>query len=166
MDYRWPELAADGGGKVVITRPGVADGVAPELVKCPPILARQDTEWSRVALRGVPPCPRPVLASGKKRPSGGTAPSAWWDEDLWNAIETIKRDALGYVKLQSSAKKWWGAFEGENKHRPALIHRLCEELKLREASVVEFCLAHVNSNTDNIWANLHSLDSMRLKGTG
>ena len=60
-------------------------------------------------------------------------------------------------------RKWWTAFETENKHRPALIHRLAEELKVRSATITEFFLAYVYSNTDNIQANLHYLDFMRLK---
>lgn len=163
VDYRWPELAADGIGKVIITKTCIGQGAPPELIKCAPIAVRQDEELRRIALTGLPPRPRPILAKPAKSGSVVTDTSAWRDEDLWNAIEAIKRDALGYGALHGSSKKWWDAFETENKHRPALIHRLCEELKLREASIVEFFLAYVNSNTDNIQANLHYLDYMRLK---
>ena len=48
------------------------------------------------------------------------------------------------------AKTWWQAFEQENKHRPALILRLIEELAARNASMSQFFLAYVYSNTDNI----------------
>ena len=43
------------------------------------------------------------------------------------------------------------------------IFRLAEELKKREATITEFFLAYVYSNTDNIQANLHYLDYTRLK---
>jgi hypothetical protein len=48
------------------------------------------------------------------------------------------------------------------------MHRLAQELKLRQSSITEFFLAYVYSNTDNIQANLHYLDYLRLKkqGTG
>jgi hypothetical protein len=36
-------------------------------------------------------------------------------------------------------------------------------LKLRNATIAEFFLAYVYSNTDNIQANLHYLDYSRLK---
>jgi len=36
-------------------------------------------------------------------------------------------------------------------------------LKVRSATISEFFLAYVYSNTDNIQANLHYLDFMRLK---
>lgn len=50
-----------------------------------------------------------------------------------------------------------------NHHRPALILRLVEELQRRKASINDFYLAYVYSNTDNIQANLHYLDYSRLK---
>ena len=62
-----------------------------------------------------------------------------------------------------SAEKWWNTFREENMHRPALILRLSEELKIRKATISEFFLTYVNSKTDNIQANLHYLDYSRLK---
>ena len=41
--------------------------------------------------------------------------------------------------------------------------RLAEELANRKATITEFFLAYVYSNTDNIQANLHYLDYTRLK---
>ena len=72
--------------------------------------------------------------------------------------EKLDRD-----KLTGSALKWWDTFLSENGHRPALIVRLMEELVRREASISEFFLSYVYSNTDNIMANLHYLDYSRLK---
>jgi hypothetical protein len=46
---------------------------------------------------------------------------------------------------------------------PALVFRLAEELRNRKATIAEFFLAYVYSNTDNIQANLHYLDYTRLK---
>jgi hypothetical protein len=40
---------------------------------------------------------------------------------------------------------------------------LAEELKNRKATITEFFLAYVYSNTDNIMANLHYLDYVRIK---
>ena len=48
-------------------------------------------------------------------------------------------------------------------HRNALVLRLAEELAVRKATITEFFLAYVYSNTDNIQANLHYLDYTRLK---
>src|SRR5205085_5128460 len=80
------------------------------------------------------------------------------------------RERLGQVKKKldwdnttGSAKKWWDAFEGENKHRLPLVLRLAEELEWRKATITEFFLAYVYSNTDNIQANLSYMDYTRLK---
>ena len=70
---------------------------------------------------------------------------------------------LGWADTTGSARKWWDTFETENRHRPALVLRLCEELKKRKATIAEFFLSYVYSNTDNIQANLHYLDYQRLK---
>lgn len=59
--------------------------------------------------------------------------------------------------------KWWEAFEGENKLRKGLVLRLAEELLIRKATITEFFLSYVYSNTDSIQANLHYLDYQRLK---
>lgn len=44
-----------------------------------------------------------------------------------------------------------------------MVLRLIEELKVRSATITEFFLSYVYSNTDNIQANLHYLDYTRLK---
>ena len=73
------------------------------------------------------------------------------------------RDALDWPNTTGSARKWWEAFENENKHRRGLVLRLALELLWRKATITEFFLAYVYSNTDNIQANLHYLDFSRLK---
>lgn len=61
------------------------------------------------------------------------------------------------------ALQWWQEFETDNQQRPSLIVRLLEELVQREATLNEFYLACLYSNTDNLQANLHYLDYVRLK---
>jgi hypothetical protein len=87
----------------------------------------------------------------------------WTREQFRTAIEVLKQEHLGWEQTGGSARKWWVAFEQENAERPALILRLCEELKSRRATITQFFLAYVYSNTDNIQANLHYLDYTRLK---
>ena len=78
-------------------------------------------------------------------------------------MEQLKGEHLDWKNTTGSARKWWETFQEENKHRPALIFRLAEELRNRKATITEFFLAYVYSNTDNIQANLHYLDYKRLK---
>ena len=44
-----------------------------------------------------------------------------------------------------------------------MVLRMAEELRTRKATITEFFLSYVYSNTDNIQANLHYLDYDRLK---
>jgi hypothetical protein len=94
--------------------------------------------------------------------TGFTNTHGWTDDQIRTRIDEVKQ-ALDWENTQGSARKWWDAFENENKHRPALVLRLAEELRNRKATVTEFFLAYVYSNTDNIQANLHYFDYTRLK---
>lgn len=78
-------------------------------------------------------------------------------------LEELKQNQLGWNETTGSARKWWNAFEAENKNRLHLILRLAEELNSRESSIVEFFLTYVESETENIQANLHYLDFRRIK---
>lgn len=86
-------------------------------------------------------------------------------------IGELKRDRLDWDQTVGSAKAWWSAFETENAHRPALVRLLCEILAGQTttykidppATITEFFLAYVYSNTENIQANLHYLMYTRLK---
>ena len=95
-------------------------------------------------------------------PPGITNTKGWTDDKIREKLEEVKKK-LDWENTTGSAKKWWEAFESENKHRLALVLRLAEELQNRKATITEFFLAYVYSNTDNIQANLHYLDYTRLK---
>jgi ATP-dependent Clp protease ATP-binding subunit ClpX len=166
VDHQWAELADRGIRKVVINRQCIEGKASPELLTEGAVDAREDLELRRSSLSGLPPRPKPVLAAAKRGaqlPPGISDLAGWSDEEIWNSLEKMKAGTLGWKEASESARKWWTAFEQENKHRPGLIHRLAEELKVRSATITEFFLAYVYSNTDNIQANLHYLDYMRLK---
>jgi|GEM_PF-793413 len=95
-------------------------------------------------------------------PLGITDTKGWSDEKILTKLKENKTK-LDWDKTTGSARKWWDAFEEENKTRMALVLRLADELKIRGATITEFFLAYVYSNTDNIQANLHYLDYTRLK---
>ncbi len=92
-----------------------------------------------------------------------TNTSGWSRAKLSEELEKIKEEHLDWPNTTGSAKKWWEAFEKENQHRLELIYRLAEELRNRKATITEFFLAYVYSNTDNIQGNLYYLDYTRLK---
>lgn len=162
VDARWPELAEQGVTEVIISKACALEDGAPEFKYGERKHTRIDQELRQDALASLPPQPKPVV--GKTTlPEGISDTRGWDDEKLWNRIEEIKRDHLAWNEASEQATKWWKAFEKENRNRPALILRLLEELLLRKSTINEFFLAYVYSNTDNIQANLHYLDYVKLK---
>jgi hypothetical protein len=101
-------------------------------------------------------------AGGGGLPSGITNTAGWSDQQVSTKLEEVKK-TLDWDNTTGSARKWWEAFENENKTRMPLVLRLAEELQVRKATITEFFLAYVYSNTDNIQANLSYLDYTRLK---
>lgn len=95
-------------------------------------------------------------------PPGITNTGGWSDEQIRKKLEEVKK-TLDWDNTTGSARKWWEAFENENRTKINLVLRLAEELANRKATITEFFLAYVYSNTDNIQANLSYLDYTRLK---
>lgn len=94
---------------------------------------------------------------------GFTNTQNWSDEQVRELLEKVKKHSLDWDNTTGSARKWWLQFEESNKTRLALVLRLAEELQERKATVTDFFLSYVYSNTDNIQANLHYLDYKRLR---
>lgn len=165
VDHRWPELAEEGVRRVVIDGDCATKGTEPRMEKKGRAKPRIDAELRHLAVAGLPPRPHPVIARGAADalPLGITDTRHWTDEAIWNEAQRVKSADLDWDNTTGSARKWWDAFEEENRHRPALVLRLIEELKVRNATITEFFLTYVYSNTDNIQANLHYLDYTRLK---
>ena len=95
-------------------------------------------------------------------PPGITDTRGYDAEQLLELLEYVKKD-LDWEHTTGSARKWWNDFEEENKNKIPSVVRLAEELRVRKATITEFFLAYVYSNTDNIQANLHYLDYVRIK---
>lgn len=112
--------------------------------------------------------PTPPAAAATSAPGAGGLPpgitntSGWSEQQILDKLIEVKK-ALDWENTTGSARKWWEAFENENKQRMNLVLRLAEELAVRKATITEFFLAYVYSNTDNIQANLSYLDYTRLK---
>ncbi|MGI6679981.1 MAG: type IV secretory system conjugative DNA transfer family protein [Bdellovibrionota bacterium] len=95
-------------------------------------------------------------------PDGISDISGWTDEQIQDKILDTKKK-LDWSNTSGSAKKWWESFEEENSNRLHIVLRLCEELAIRNATITEFFLTYIYSNTDNIQANLYYLDYSRIK---
>lgn len=161
VDWRPLELHEQGVVRIVVDAPTVERGVPPTLVtdlalaKSRPAPA---AELRRRALEGPA-----TTGLGGVPASPGISNSAGWSTDRLRRTLDVVRKELDWDQTTGSARKWWEAFEAENQQRLGVVLRLAEELRLRKATVTEFFLAYVYSNTDNIQANLHYLDYTRLK---
>ncbi len=100
--------------------------------------------------------------NGNGLPAGITNTAGWSEQQITEKLSEVKKN-LDWDNTTGSARKWWEAFENENSTRMPLVLRLAEELQNRKATITEFFLAYVYSNTDNIQANLSYLDYTRLK---
>ena len=134
-----------------------------------PDFSRLDEDLRRTALQVLPRKPRvteePSESNDKNaaNQSGFSDTRNWSMERIRERIDTLKNDALQWNDASDGASKWWKQFEKDNSNRPSLVLRLVEELAERKATINEFYLACVYSNTDNLQANLHYLDYRRLK---
>ena len=86
----------------------------------------------------------------------------WTHEQLQTRIVEVKF-WLDWDNTTGSAKKWWEGFENGNTQRLPLILRVVEELANRRVTITEFYQAYLNSDTDNIQANLDYLDYTHTK---
>ncbi|MBL9119027.1 MAG: hypothetical protein JNL80_03830 [Phycisphaerae bacterium] len=73
------------------------------------------------------------------------------------------RDRLGWSETTGSARKWWESFEQENEARMSEVWSLAHELLREQATITEFFLAYVYSNTDAIKSVMLYLKYTRRK---
>jgi len=95
-------------------------------------------------------------------PAGISNTKGWSEDKLRSKLDQVLQ-AVDWESTTGSARSWWEDFINHNQNRIALVLRLAEELALRKATIAEFFLAYVYSNTDNIQGNLFYLDFTRLK---
>lgn len=167
VDHRWVELADEGVTRVVINRQAALGKAEPLLEKTKRKHVRIDLEMRQEAMASMPRPPIAVGSATAQRAASEVAPgitntAGWTAEQIDELLQEVKSE-LDWDNTTGSARKWWLTFEEENKTRTPLVLRLAEELRNRKATITEFFLAYVYSNTDNIQANLHYLDYVRIK---
>lgn len=129
---------------------------------------RNSLESPVAGLGALPPLRRaPLVALKIKIPESSPTPSftntsGMGEAEIRKRLESVL-SKIGWQATTGSARKWWLAFEAENKSRLPLVLRLAEELAARNATITELFLCFVYSGTENIQANLHYLDFSRLK---
>ncbi len=165
VDYRWSELANDGVSKVIVGVDAVRDGAQPQIIRGEANSGRSDALLRHLALGRLPSAPAFLDGTGDPAPAGEPAPH-WSAGELAGTIEATKRERLDWGQTIGGAREWWERFESQNAARPTVVLRLIEELAKRQATITDFFLAAVDSNTDDLEANLHFLDYRRLKERG
>jgi len=123
---------------------------------------QRHTRRRKKLLQATSITPEPSAVSVGGLPPGISDTRRWSEEQIRTKLEAVKKK-LDWDNTTGSARKWWEAFEVENKNRMNLVLHLAEELQNRRATITEFFLAYVYSNTENIQANLCYLDYTRLK---
>jgi ATP-dependent Clp protease ATP-binding subunit ClpX len=159
LDHSWPCLADQDVTRAIIDLDCVTNNASPKLIRGKsrgPF--RHDEELRRLAFAGV----RMVSQTGD--PVNCISNTGGWSEDRVQARLDQVQSALDWENTTGSARKWWEALIQVDQQRKPLVLRLAEELAVRKATITEFFLCYVYSNTDNIQANLHYLDYKRLKG--
>jgi len=81
-------------------------------------------------------------------------------EELAVDLDKIKEE-LDWENTTGVAREWWEAFEKQNADKMGLVVTLGHEIKKREATITEFFLAYLYSNSDNIEENLAYLETMK-----
>lgn len=119
----------------------------------------------RRKLRRLPSPPtgpaRDKTASATLRP-GISNTRGWTPSAIDDRLDAVKRE-IGWEESTGSARKWWSEFERENKRQTTLVLLLAEEINSRSATISDFFLAYVYSNTDNLQAVLYYLDYSKAK---
>ena len=90
----------------------------------------------------------------------GEAVTATNWEAVVDRLESIKME-LDWENTTGVARDWWEEFEEENSGKLPLVIALAEELKQRDATIKEFFLAYLESDTDSIDGNLAYMSEMK-----
>ncbi|HMO02735.1 MAG TPA: type IV secretory system conjugative DNA transfer family protein [Oligoflexia bacterium] len=133
----------------------VRDAPIPYIEDLAALAAAQQAASGSAAAVGSTPA-NPLFA-------GVTDTTSWTLEQVRNQLEKVKKESLDWDNCTGSARKWWETFENQNLNRLGPVLQLAEQLAYRKATITEFFMSYIYSNTDNIEANLHFLDYNRIK---
>jgi ATP-dependent Clp protease ATP-binding subunit ClpX len=170
VDWRLPELAAEGVERVSITAEVVTGGAKPRLSHRPadsgasvPSSADKLRRKAVDLLKSPPPSFFPLPASSPTKIFLDT--SGFSAEQLDQAIgEGLKQ--LDWDRASATVRRWWQQFDQEmrQQQKARQVFRLIEELRYRNATLNEFFYdAYVPSGIQNLQGNLHYLDYARIK---
>lgn len=191
VDFRLPEMAAEGITRVTVTAATVKGGRAAgvKVVRSrPPAVRRPGGRARRGGTTGPEPraacrteaedlraialaIPDPAEGSGTSAAAATAAngdvftftdPRGLTPEQIRKRLDAVKK-SLKFGRSMITAKAWWSSFEEENRERLHVVLRTAEELRLRDCGLDEFFSAYLQAGTDNIRAALLYLDYKRAR---
>ncbi len=160
VDWRLPDLAAQGVTRVVITRACVENGAEPVLDRTPVPGAPKPRidEVRESALH--PPIAIPAVPRGQR----ASVLDALSDKELRVRLKTARSQlALGAASI--AAQSWWREFEERHDANIAQVAWLAEELASRRVTLGQFYDAWVKAGSLNLEAVIAYLDYLRLRHT-
>jgi len=105
----------------------------------------------------------PLTTPDGDKTSITTNAASWSKESVTRRIQELLEGPLELPKACSGTQSFWKGFVELYAKKLPVVLQFVEELAIRKATLTEFYLAYVESGTDNIQANLHYLDYVRLK---
>ncbi len=91
-----------------------------------------------------------------------TITSGWTSEQINTQLDEVMKK-LEWDNAPRMAQEQWLRMKGKGERDLAVLLRLAEELAARNATLREFFMSYLHSNTNNLQAILHYLDYARLK---
>jgi ATP-dependent Clp protease ATP-binding subunit ClpX len=186
VDYRLPELAAEGVTRVTVTAASVRNGKSvdfqrsrsrPRAVRRPGARAgrpevpgdaaqpacRTVAEDLRAVALAVPVAsPQEATGSGSSDAFTFTDARELTPQQIRKRLDAVKK-SLKFGKSMLTARKWWSTFEDANRGRLHVVLRTAEELRMRDCGLDEFFNAYLDANCDNIHSVLLYLDFRRSR---
>lgn len=102
----------------------------------------------------------PVVAPSQQD-SGANPAQPQMSEQEIEAKLSDNKGKLDWENTTGVAREWWEAFEEQNSSKRSLVLTLTEELLKRNATIYEFFLSYVYSNSESIEENIKFLDKMK-----
>jgi ATP-dependent Clp protease ATP-binding subunit ClpX len=191
VDFRLPEMAAEGITRVTVTAATVKGGRAagvkvirsrPPAVRRPGGRARRgeaagpgpraacrtEAEDLRAVALAMPDAAEGDSTAGAAAVTAAgdvfafTDPRGLTPEQIRKRLDAVKK-SLKFGRSMQTAKAWWSSFEEENRERLHVVLRAAEELRLRDCGLDEFFKVYLDAGTDNIRAVLLFLDYRRAR---
>lgn len=155
VEHLWPNLADEGVTKIVISEECV-------LRDAPAKRSRVKTDRRRIdKLLRAKYLDSVIQASSNNRTISGSRSAfetlerpvdtlEWTEPYVWESFRSICSGPLAYPKASKEARDLWDTIEARHNKQPHDLHRLAEELRIRECTVQGFFQAYKDSGLTRV----------------